>query len=129
MNNNHNNETENKNVIKELNYVLDEIIDKTKSFEEQIKLLRRVEDLEECFVYYYGNKELTFKVFKLKLVHLANTIDEELFAKIFCYTVEALAIKLINTANKEENQIIVNNIKENKEKLHERMKQVLLMII
>ena len=32
---------------------------------------------------------------------------------------ETLANKLINTTNKEENQIIVNNIKENKEKLYE----------
>ena len=32
---------------------------------------------------------------------------------------ETLANKLINTTNKEENQIIVNNINKNKEKLHE----------
>ena len=32
---------------------------------------------------------------------------------------ETLANKLINTTNKEENQIIVNNINENKEKLYE----------
>ena len=31
---------------------------------------------------------------------------------------ETLANKLINTTNKEENQIIVNNINENKEKLY-----------
>ena len=30
-----------------------------------------------------------------------------------------LATKLINTTGKEENQTIVENIKENKEKLHE----------
>ena len=32
---------------------------------------------------------------------------------------ETLANKLINTTNKEENQIIVNNINKNKEKLYE----------
>ena len=32
---------------------------------------------------------------------------------------ETLANKLINTTNKEENQIIVNNINENKEKFYE----------
>ena len=32
---------------------------------------------------------------------------------------ETLANKLINTTNKEENQIIDNNINKNKEKLHE----------
>ena len=50
---------------------------------------------------------------------MSNIIDEELFAKIFGYTLEALANKLINTTNKEENQIIVENIKKNKEKLYE----------
>ena len=49
---------------------------------------------------------------------MKNIIDEELFAKIFGYTLEALANKLINTTNKEENQIVVENIKENKEKLY-----------
>ena len=49
---------------------------------------------------------------------MKNIIDEELFAKIFSYTLEALANKLITTTNKEENQIVVENIKENKEKLY-----------
>ena len=94
-------------------------IDKTKSFKEQIKLLRKIKNLE---MYYYtkdyDDKELAFKVFKLKLAHLANIIDEELFASIFGYTLEVLVNKLINTTNKEENQIIVENLKENKEKLY-----------
>ena len=51
---------------------------------------------------------------------MKNIIDKELFAKIFGYTLEALANKLINTTNKEENQIIFNNINENKEKLYEK---------
>ena len=62
----------------------------------------------------YNNKELAFKVFKLKLAHLQNIIDEELFASIFGYTFEALASKLINTTDKEEFQATVENIKENK---------------
>ena len=37
---------------------------------------------------------------------------------MFSHTFETLANKLISTTNKEENQIIVNNIKENKEKLY-----------
>ena len=37
---------------------------------------------------------------------------------MFGHTFETLANKLISTTNKEENQIIVNNIKENKEKLY-----------
>ena len=55
---------------------------------------------------------------KIRLAHLSN-IDEKLFKQIFGHTFETLANKLINTTNKEENQIIVNNIKQNKEKLYE----------
>ena len=51
---------------------------------------------------------------------MANIIDEELFAKIFGDTLEALANKLINSTNKEENQIIVENIRKNKEKLYQK---------
>ena len=66
----------------------------------------------------YGDKELGFKIFKLRLAHLSNTNEKNLFNQIFGHTFKALANKLINTTSKEENQIIVNNIKENKEKLY-----------
>ena len=49
---------------------------------------------------------------------MSNEIDKKLFKQIFAHTLETLANKLINTTSKEENQIIVNNIKENKEKLY-----------
>ena len=65
----------------------------------------------------YGDKELELKIFKIRLAHLSNIIDEKLFKQIFGHTFETLANKLINATNKEENQIIVNNINENKEKL------------
>ena len=48
-----------------------------------------------------------------------NTIDEKLFEQTFGHKFETLANKLINTTNKEENQIIVNNIGKNKDKLYE----------
>ena len=54
-----------------------------------------------------------------KFAHLVNIIDKKLFEQIFGHKFETLANKLINTTNKEENQIIVNNINKNKEKLHE----------
>ena len=41
---------------------------------------------------------------------MSNEIDEKLFEQIFGHTLIKLADKLINTTNKEENQIIVNNI-------------------
>ena len=48
---------------------------------------------------------------------MSNEIDEDLFEQIFSHTLTKLADKLINTTNKEENQIIVNNINKNKDKL------------
>ena len=50
---------------------------------------------------------LRFKIFKLKLAQLSNIIDKKLFETIFGHTLIKLADKLINTTNKEENQIIV----------------------
>ena len=41
---------------------------------------------------------------------MSNKIDKKLFEQIFGYTLKKLADKLINTTNKEENQIIVNSI-------------------
>ena len=49
---------------------------------------------------------------------MSNEIDENLFEQVFVHTLETLANKLINTRNKEENQIIVNNIEKNKEKVY-----------
>ena len=51
---------------------------------------------------------------------MSNDIDEKLFEKIFGHTLIKLADKLKNTTNKEENQIIVKNIKKNKDKLYKR---------
>ena len=50
---------------------------------------------------------------------MSNDIDEKLFEQIFGHTLTKLAHKLINTTEKEENQIIVKNIekKNNKDKL------------
>ena len=67
----------------------------------------------------YGDKELKFKYLKIELADMSNKIDKKLFKQIFGHTLETLANKLINTTNKEENQIIVKNINENKEKLYE----------
>ena len=105
--------------MKQLNDDLDEIIDKSKSFEEQIESIRKVENLDEyCFINNYADKELKFEIFKLRLAHLSNIIDKKIFKQIFGQAFQTLANKLENTTNKEENQIIVNNIKENKEKLY-----------
>ena len=68
------------NEIKELNDKLDEIIDKSKSFEDQIKSIEKVENLKEYyFINDFGDKELKLKIFNLRLAHLSNIIDKELF--------------------------------------------------
>ena len=68
----------------------------------------------------YDDKELKSKYFKMQLADMSNEIDEKLFEQIFDHTLIKLADKLINTTNKEENQIIVNNINKNKNKLFKK---------
>ena len=103
--------------IKGKNDDLDEIIDKLKSFEEQIKSLKKLEGLKGYWPYNdFGDKELKFKYFKIELADMSNEIDKKLFEQIFGHTLIKLADKLINTTDKEENQIIVKNIEKNKDK-------------
>ena len=103
-------ENENENdktliILKELNDALDEIINISKSFEEQIESIRKVEIINEhYFIDGYSDKELKFKIFKLRLAHLSNIIDRNLFKQIFGNTFETLANKLKTTTNEEENQ-------------------------
>ena len=54
---------------------------------------------------------------------MSNEIDKKLFEQIFGHALETLAIKLINTKNKEENQINVNNINKSKKKLNKAIKK------
>ena len=62
--------------------------------------------------YHDDNKELNFKIFKAKITYISYGVDEKLFEEIFGHTFVTLANKLINTTNKEENKIIINNIKK-----------------
>ena len=74
--------------------ILDEIIGKSKSFEDQIKSLEKVENLGEYWHSKgFGDKKLESKYFKIKFVHMSNIIDKELFEQIFCHTLEKLAKK------------------------------------
>ena len=67
-------------IIKGKNDILDEIIDKSKSFEEQIKLFRKREDLKGYWPYNdYDDKELKSKYFKIQLADMSNEIDEKFF--------------------------------------------------
>ena len=60
--------------------------------------------------YYHDDKELNLKIFKAKAAYILNDLDEQLLNKIFGHTLAVLADKLINTANKEENKIIIDDI-------------------
>ena len=112
-------QNEQKEIIKRLNDDFDKMIDKSKSFEDQIKSIRKVKNLNEYYdMHDYDNKELKLKIFKLQIARLSNIINEKLFEQIFGHTLIKLANKVINTTDKE-NQIIVKNINKNIDKLHE----------
>ena len=111
----------NEDEYENLNDNLDKIIDKSKTFEDQIESLKKLEDLKEYLPYKnYDDKELKSKYFKIELAGMSNEIDKKLFEQIFGHTLIKLADKLINATNKEENQIIVKNVNKNKDKLLER---------
>ena len=59
-------------IIKNLNDLLDKIIDKSKSFEDQIELLKK-EDLKGYWPYDdYDDKELKSKYFEIQLADMSN---------------------------------------------------------
>ena len=97
-------------------------IDERKSFEEQIEILKTKDFLDKYWhdEYYHGNKELNTKIFKAKVAHILNDIEEQLFEKIFDHTFVKLADKLLNTTSKEENKIIIDDIKNNRDKIFEQ---------
>ena len=112
-----------KKEIKKLNGYIDKIIDKSKSFEDQIKSLKK--DLKKYVPHKdYDDKELKYKYFKIKLADMSNEIViwKKLFGKIFGHALIKLVDKLISTTNKEDSQIIVKNINVNKKNLQERKK-------
>ena len=106
--------------IKQLNNYF-KAIDETKSFEEEIEILKKRDFLDEYWhdEYYHDNKELNLRIFKAKAAHL--DVDEDLSKRIFGQTFAALPDKIINTTSKEENQIIINDIKTNKDKIFEQV--------
>ena len=60
-----------KKIIKGKNDILDEIIDKSKSFEEQIKSIKKLEGLKGYLSRNsFGDKQLKFKYFKIELADM-----------------------------------------------------------
>ena len=130
-NNKNDNESENESKndnyykIKKLNNWF-ETIDQIKLLEKQIKLLKeRRELLDEYWYvrYCHYNKDVNYKIFKAKAVYLLDELNEELFEKVYGCNFTVLVERLINTIDKkEENQIIIDDIKNNRSKIFKEYK-------
>ena len=96
------------------------MIDK-KSFKDQIDIFKKIEWLNDYWhmEYYEDIKETNLRIFKLKLAHILNDVDDNLFKEIFGFTSAKLADKLINATSKEENQMLTNDVETNKDKIFE----------
>ena len=70
--------------------------------------------------YYQDNKKTNLRLFKLKLAHIFNDVDDNLFKEIFGFKSVELADKLINTTSKEDNQMIIDHIEIKKGKISEQ---------
>ena len=122
------NENENENEDDDGQYYLEQInnnfkkIDETKSFKDQIDILKEIPDLNDYWYieYYEDNKDINFRLFKLKLANILNDIDDNLFIEIFGLTCVGLADKLINTTSNKENQMLIDLIETNKDKIYEQ---------
>ena len=124
-----NNVNENENVNeKEQNYQIEKInnnfkkIDETKSFKDQIDILKEIPDLNDYWYieYYEDNKDINLRLFKLKFAYVFNDVDDNLFKEIFGFTSVNLVGKLINTTSKEDNQMLIDLIETNKDKIFEQ---------
>ena len=96
-------------------------INETKSLEDQINILKKVPNLNDYWYneYYEDNKDINIRLFKLKLKHVLNDVDDNLFKEIFGLTPVKIADKLINTTNKEYSQIIIDHNEIKKYKIFE----------
>ena len=95
-------------------------IDEAISFKNEIDILKEIPWLNDYWYmeYYEDNKETNLRLFKF--AHVFNDVDDNLFKEIFGFTSVKLADKLINTTSKEENQMLVHDIKINRNKIFEQ---------
>ena len=70
----------------------------------------------------YNNKDLNYKISKAKAARLLINFNKEIFKKVYGCNFIALAEKLINTVDKEENRTIFNDIKNNENKIYREYK-------
>ena len=71
--------------------------------------------------YYEDNKERNLRLFKLKLAHIFNDVDDNLFKEIFSFTSVELASKLINVTSKKDDLMIIDHIEIKRDKLFEQV--------
>ena len=122
------NENENENERDDGHYYLEQLnnnfkeIDETKSFKDQIDILKKIPDLNDYWYieYHEDNKDINFRLFQLKLAHILNDVDDNLFTKIFGLTSVELVGKLKNKTSKEENQMLIDLIETNKDRIYEQ---------
>ena len=97
-------------------------IDQTKSFKDQIDVLKEIPDLNDYWYieYYEDNKDINLRLFKLKFANILNDADDNLFKEIFGFTSVELADKLINTTSKEDNQMFIDHIEMKRGKIFEQ---------
>ena len=72
-------------------------------------------------LYYEDNKDINPRLFKVKLAHIFNDVDDDLFKEIFGFTSVELPDKLINTTSKEDNQMFIDHIEIKKGKIFEQV--------
>ena len=72
--------------------------------------------------YHEDNKETNLRLFKLNCAHTFNDVVDNLFKEISGHTSVKLADKLMNITSKEENQMFINDIKINRDKIFEQDK-------
>ena len=112
----------------EQNYQIEQInnifkkIDLTKSFKDQIDILKEIPDLNDYWYieYYEDNKDINLRLFRLKFAHIFNDVDDNLFKGIFGLSSVKLVSKLINTTSKKNNQVLIDLIETNKDKIFEQ---------
>ena len=122
------NENENENESDDGQYYLEQLnnnfnkIDETKSLKDQIDILKKIPDLNDYWYieYYEDNKEINLRLFKLKLAHIFNDVDDNLFKEIFGFKSVELADKLINVTSKEDNQMLIDHIEIKRDKIYEQ---------
>ena len=65
-----------------------EKVGETKSLKDQIDVLKEIPDLDDYWYIKYceDNKDINLRLFKLKLAHILNDVDDNLFKEICDFT-------------------------------------------